>query len=352
MDKPALPSDPPDPRIAAWFLNNLRNISLGLLALTACGLVLWRLQAVLVPLALATAAYFLILPLLEALTGRFKMPRWAGALLLLSVGLSVPALLLALMLRSMRDIGLYLSAYRRFVLAVAVRLDAWMDNAGLPLEMSQWRAAAQTLPLAEWTRSLTAGLLDVMAMAGLTFILLVLMLGESSRGGLPQQTQITRVISRYLATKILVSLLTGVGTALSLWLMGLKPAFFFGVAAFFLNFIPYAGSAVAVALPLPVALLQLGWGPRLAGVVLLPFVVQYTLGSILEPRLLGRALGLNTVVVVVGLLIWGTLWGTAGVFMAVPILSVTKLIIEKVVPGGDLLRLFRFPRKSGGGPPG
>jgi AI-2 transport protein TqsA len=112
------------------------------------------------------------------------------------------------------------------------------------------------------------------------------------------------------------------------WL-GVQQAPLFGLMAFLLNFIPNLGAFVAVLLPLPLVLLQDGAGSSLALAALLPAAVQLLLGGVLEPRLMGRAMGLHPVTVLLGLLVWASLWGPAGMVLAVPLTSVCRLLFER-----------------------
>ena len=80
---------------------------------------------------------------------------------------------------------------------------------------------------------------------------------------------------------------------------------------------------------MPLVLLQYGGGSTLLLAALLPGGVQFFLGNVLEPRLLGRALGLHPVTVLLGLLVWGSLWGVAGMVLAVPLTSVSKILLER-----------------------
>ena len=112
----------------------------------------------------------------------------------------------------------------------------------------------------------------------------------------------------------------------------------FGFLAFLLNFIPNIGSIVATLLPVPVILLSpdLSWPARIAAVVI-PTAIQFGIGNLLQPKLMGRSLDLHPVSVLLGLIFFGLIWGVVGMFLATPILGVVKILLER----------FEFTRSVG-----
>lgn len=131
---------------------------------------------------------------------------------------------------------------------------------------------------------------------------------------------INKKIQKYLLVKFVISLITGVLTYLVLSYYGLDFSIFWGLLAFVLNFIPYIGSIVAVSLPAMISLVQFGDFSTFTIIVSLLTLIQITLGNILDPRLLGDSLNLSPVAILISLAVWGSIWGVAGMFLAVPIL--------------------------------
>lgn len=144
--------------------------------------------------------------------------------------------------------------------------------------------------------------------------------------------QLRMRVREYLRVKIAVSLLTGVSTYLILRVLGIDLALVFGLCAFFLNFIPNIGSAVAVILPFPVILLadpeEVSGLSKLLAVVL-PMAVQFSVGSVIEPRWMGKSLDLNPIAILLSLIFWGVLWGPVGMLLSVPITAVLKMLLER-----------------------
>lgn len=144
--------------------------------------------------------------------------------------------------------------------------------------------------------------------------------------------QLRARVKEYLRVKIIVSAMTGFATFLILNLLGVDLALVFGLMAFFLNFIPNVGSAVAILLPLPVILLAPTellpiWAKALG--IALPATVQFLVGNVLEPRWMGKSLDLNPIVILLSLIFWGVLWGPVGMLLSVPITAVIKILLER-----------------------
>jgi len=139
---------------------------------------------------------------------------------------------------------------------------------------------------------------------------------------------ITQQIQRYIATKFLISLITGIIIGVILWIFDIDFLIVWAVMAFFLNFIPNIGSIIAIILPTVMTLIQyesIGYTLLVAGVIT---VIQNIIGNIIEPKIMGDKLGLNPLVILVSLLVWGYIWGIAGMFLSVPLTAVLKIIIS------------------------
>jgi Predicted permease len=148
-------------------------------------------------------------------------------------------------------------------------------------------------------------------------------------------------VSHYLALKTLISLLTGIIVWLGLVLMGVQFALMWGVLAFLLNYIPNIGSVISAIPPMIQALLFNGWYEcLLVGALFL--AVHMVLGNIMEPRLMGKRLGMSTLVVFLSLLIWGWLLGPVGMLLSVPLTSVCKIWME-TTQGGSKLAILLGP---------
>lgn len=135
-------------------------------------------------------------------------------------------------------------------------------------------------------------------------------------------------IQRYLGVKTLVSLATGVLVAIGVWVLDLPVPLFWAVLAFLLNYIPAIGSLIAAIPAVLVAFVQQGWGVALA-VALLYLAINFLLGNLIEPALMGRQFGLSTLVVFMAMIFWGWIWGPIGMILSIPLTIIIRIILEQ-----------------------
>ena len=134
-------------------------------------------------------------------------------------------------------------------------------------------------------------------------------------------------LNRYFAIKTTVSVATGVFVGLALWLLGVDFPILWGLLAFLLNYVPNIGSVIAAIPPVLLAIMQLGpiSAVATAGVFL---VVNVVMGSVVEPKFMGRELGLSTLVVFLSLVFWGWMLGPVGMLLSVPLTMTVKIAME------------------------
>jgi AI-2 transport protein TqsA len=144
---------------------------------------------------------------------------------------------------------------------------------------------------------------------------------------LPYFQRFTDTVNRYMAIKTTISLVTGGLIAGFLAVLGVDFPLLWGVVAFLLNYIPNIGSIIAAVPAVLMALIQLGLGS--AVVVAFGFVgVNVLMGTFIEPRFMGRGLGLSTLVVFLSLVFWGWVLGPVGMLLSVPLTMTLKIALE------------------------
>ena len=183
-----------------------------------------------------------------------------------------------------------------------------------------------------------------MAFLGNTFVVLLVMafllaeatvfpfkfraiLGPQADDGL-RLTKVIGEVQEYLGIKTAVSLTTGLLIGLVAWLLGLDLPILLGLIGFVLNYIPTVGSILAAVPAVVLSLLQFGTPGHLVAVLAAYVAINTVFGNIIEPSLLGRRLGLSTLVVILSLLFWAWLWGPVGALLAVPLTMVVKIMLE------------------------
>ena len=142
--------------------------------------------------------------------------------------------------------------------------------------------------------------------------------------------EITQQIQRYLLVQLLTSAVVGVSTALAFWALGFNNAAVWGVLAGVMNLVPYVGTVVICGASAVVALLQFGTLQMAIAVGSVSIVLHVISGYIITPWLTSRTSRLNAVVVFIGVLAWGWLWGVWGLLLGTPILMALKAICDRV----------------------
>ena len=140
---------------------------------------------------------------------------------------------------------------------------------------------------------------------------------------------ISRRIGTYLALKTALSVLLGLVSWIILAAMGVELAPFWALVIGLLNYVPYIGSVLGVALPVLFALLQ--FGDLRSAIVLAGAlsVVQFLNGNLLDPYLMGSSLNLSPFVILLCLAVWTTLWGVPGAFLAVPLTAGIVMVLAE-----------------------
>lgn len=302
-------------------------------------------QPIVVPFLLSVFLAVITAPALVALTRR-GVPTWLSLILVVGV---LMASLVGLAMLVATPLGQFLENRDDLLSRMEVfghQLQTWVD--GLPflgpdehgkpafVIADSLEPKAMFSYVAEAVRNL-GGLLSNSALILLTTIFLLL---EAS--GLPTklraalrdpETLLADLegcaddVNRYMSLKAGLSLLTGVSITLWLQLIGMPYAVLWGVLAFLLNFVPNIGSIVAAVPPLLVAGAQLDGSLALwTGVAFA--TVNTVVGTVIEPRVLGKGLGLSTLVVFLSLVFWGWVLGAIGMLLSIPLTMAVKLTLE------------------------
>jgi predicted PurR-regulated permease PerM len=135
-------------------------------------------------------------------------------------------------------------------------------------------------------------------------------------------------IGTYLALKALLGVVLGVLSWICMRLVGLEFAPLLAILIVLLNFVPYAGSMISVALPTLLAVLQFGqWNEAFVLLVSLS-AINFVMGNLLDPWLMAGSLNLSPAVILMSLATWTAIWGVAGAFLAVPGTVVLTIIFS------------------------
>lgn len=148
--------------------------------------------------------------------------------------------------------------------------------------------------------------------------------------------EVKNSIVSYMKVKFFTSLFTGLFFGIICYAFGVDFALFWGFLAFLLNFIPTVGSIAATIPPILLGLVQIDSGGTFTFFIILLVATQFIWGNIVEPLVMASSVALNTVTVILGLVIWGYIWGVSGMLLSVPLIVMARVILSQI-PDADLV---------------
>lgn len=163
-----------------------------------------------------------------------------------------------------------------------------------------------------------------------------------SNSDVSQVHRFTQSVNHYMGVKTVVSIMTAIPIMVVLLWLDVDYAVLWGLLAFLLNFIPNVGSLLAAIPAVLLALLQLGVSQAI-GVAATYVIVNLIVGNIIEPKLMGRGLGLSSLVVVLSLVFWGWLFGSVGMLLSVPLTMIVKIALETTSSDNWFAKLLSHP---------
>ncbi len=319
----------------------LQTVCLLILTAIAIGGALYLLRPVLIPFVLAIFLVYCLAPVIDLQVSRIGIRRPLAVVSTIVLGCVLLSLMWLLVWTSISQMTASADVYN-------ARFTELITNSVNRLEAFGIKADELPGMLQDTARGLVTGLISsimsVLSNGLLVVIFMIFILaGKSSPSVAPGslREQVEHGIKQYILTKVLVSATTGILVGLTLWLLGVELAMVFGLLAFLLNFIPSIGSVVSTLLPLPVVLLspELSITAKVLAIAV-PGGIQFAVGNLVEPKIMGRSLDLHPVVVLLGLIFFGMIWGIIGMILATPIVAITKIVLERIeltAPVGRLL---------------
>jgi AI-2 transport protein TqsA len=307
--------------------------------LVFCGLYFAR--SILAPVAFSLFVVAIVWPLQRALETR--VPRLLALVVTLAVTLLVVTVLGYLIVWAFGTVGRWLIENALRLQALYMQWTDWLEEHGIlvtSLLVENFNASWLIRAVQEIGGRLH-GLLTFVVIAFVFTALGLLEIDiagknieslrnkEAARTILQASTQIADKFQRYMLVRSAMSVLTGLVVWAFALLAGLELATAWGVIAFVLNYIPFIGPLVATVFPTLFALVQFGsW--QLAAIVFLGLnVIQFLIGSYLEPRIAGAALSVSPFLVLFAVFFWAFLWGLPGAFIGVPIVIAALTLCEQ-----------------------
>ncbi|HSH74100.1 MAG TPA: AI-2E family transporter [Longimicrobiales bacterium] len=298
-------------------------------------------SAILLPSALALFLAVLSLPIMLWLRRR-RVPSWLAIFVTVVMNIGIIGLLILVASQSVSQFQARIGIYVRELQSIQT---AWVQaieaRTGVTLLDYVTMDLIDPGAVVDFARGAVGRAAQFLGTTLMVFLIMAFMLSEATvfpekfryiagdgEGSQGRLTKVVREVQTYLGIKTVVSLATGLVLGAWAWVMGLDFPVLLGLAAFVLNYVPTVGSILAAIPAVLLSVILVGTVGH-ALLVSLGYVVVNTLfGNILEPNLMGRRLGLSTLVVILSLLFWGWAWGPLGALLSVPLTVVVKIWLE------------------------
>jgi len=322
----------------------ITRYSLLFIALVALTVSLIYLKPVLVPFVISVFIYFIVIPVLGLFRDRLHLPHMPGLFLTIFIIICIAGGLIVTAAASFESVLNDTKIYQEKLGDLASKLSIYLGTLGIDMseEMRNLQTRIRELPIFTMIRSMTREFFAIFGQAFLAIIYLMFLVA----GHNPEKkkslvrSEIESGVQKYIITKVVSSAVTGILVGIILKAIGLDMAFMFAVVTFLLNFIPSIGSLFAIILPLPVAFIQFDLSLSFYMVLVLPALIQFALGNVLEPKVMGEGLGLHPVTILLSLMFWGMIWGTIGMLLAVPMTVCIKIIGEQFSTTRPLVKMM------------
>jgi AI-2 transport protein TqsA len=289
------------------------------------------------PFLLAIFIAVLVVPPMQAMR-RWGLPTWAAMLIVIGTLAALSAGIVALFTGSLNAFNANLPDYQVRLRSLIGEFVNWLDAEGVPVSRQALNSLVDPARIFGFAGDLVRGLGGILTNTFLILLTVIFILFEANSlpsklrvvlhspdVSLARLAEVMRTINRYMFIKACTSLVTGLVIWAWLKFLGVDFPAMWGMVAFLLNFVPTIGSIIAAVPAVLLALVQLGLETALfatAGFMM----VNVAMGNMIEPRVMGKGLGLSTLVVFLSLVFWGWVLGPAGMFLSVPLTMALKIV--------------------------
>lgn len=323
---------PPPPSVPALVpQTTLITACLLVISTILLGVALSYTRTMMIPFVFALFLSYFVAPWVGFLKQKGKFPHWLAvmaSILAFMMILVFFALILRGSIIKMVD-SFYM--YEERLATLAQEVSVFFARFDLQIDKASILSRIRDLPVFSYLQSAAGTAMAIILNFLLVIVFLIFLVSGKGISGkkIGLGAEIDDKIRNYIVTKILSNLLTAICVWIVYFSMGLEFPLMFATLCFLLCFIPTLGSIIATILPLPVALMQYQEAWPIWVILLFPAVIQLVIGNILEPKFLGRGLDLHPITILLSLMFWGLIWGIAGMFLAVPITAVLKIVLDK-----------------------
>lgn len=296
---------------------------------------------VLVPFALALFMAVVSMPVMLGLRRR-GVPAPLAILLTVACDGLIFGLMILLVATSVGDLNVKLPRYADLVEVIYQGWLLKLNARGIPTSTYLTGDLFDPARMFVFLRGTLSAVASLVSLAFLVGIIMIFILAEATvfpfkfqailggnRQGRMRITHTIEEVQAYLWIKFQINLARGICVGGMCWLMDLDFSLLLGLIAFVLGFVPTLGAIIAAIPGIVLALIL--HGEASAVIVLIGYlVIDLLFGNLLEPSIMGRRMGLSTLVIVLSLLFWGWVWGPVGALLSVPLTMVLKIAMENV----------------------
>jgi len=267
-------------------------------------------------------------------------PAWLSLILVVVFVVLIQILLITIVTTSVTDFSKDLPAYQERLRGLTGQLITWLSSVGVDVPRERFMQHFDPSTIFKLAANALGNLGTVLSNSFLIILTIIFMLFEGA--SLPAKLQsafgensahmrhIRRfldTVKQYMTIKTIISLATGAVIYVWLWILGVDYPLLWALLAFLFNFVPNIGSIIAAVPTVLLALIQLG--PVYALLTAAGYVmVNMVMGNMVEPRYMGKGLGLSTLVVFLSLVFWGWVLGPVGMLLSVPLTMLLKIAFE------------------------
>lgn len=313
-----------------------------LLALAAVVVVVAGMSAskvILVPFLLSAFITIISAPALFWMQGK-GLPKGLALLIVIFSVVLIGLVVVGLVGSSIKDFSSNLPFYEAKLKQQTAAIVGWLETLGADmsgLELTQILNPGAVMKL---TGTLLNALGNAITNGFLIMMIVIFMLLEASsfpaklrlilgdsKASLGRFNDFIENVKQYMAIKTLISLATAILVVILLIAIGVDYPILWGLLAFALNYVPNIGSIIAAVPVVLLTVIQINL-TNAALVAAGYFIINLFLGSVIEPRFMGRGLGLSTLVVFLSLLFWGWVLGPVGMLLSVPLTITVKIALD------------------------
>ena len=308
------------------------NICLVILTIIAVAAVLNYTKPVLLPFIFSIFLYSTLTPLVAFIQEKMRVPRPLAITFSFFVLVLLLGAIVVILIFSVEDFINGADQYKQSLTDMVLLAQSYANQLNISIDLQKIQKTLSSLPLLKYAQMLTSEVLSILGNIFLILIFTIFMIAGSKKKS-PQNPMVNEILSKvsaYVSGKFFLSLATGFLVWLVLVLFDVELAFIFALLTVLLNFIPTIGSMLAIALPVPILLLQFQLSWSFFVVLAITGLIQFVIGNVIEPKMMGDSMDLHPITVLICFMFLGLIWGVAGMFLAVPITAILKIAFSRI----------------------